>query len=615
MRSVCWKPGNIYNGAREPRYNAISYTWGRFAIRGAEQRPEVGSLEVGNIPWAVPRVNPSHFTVADFQNALETASNVPELIFEREGERPLLKLKSLEYVWIDVACIDQRRNRDSQLEIGRQAQIFGNATSVYIWLCQTGTETLQDAGWDVRHLSEEACRNIPAWFGSNTGGTVYAAEAEAGYDAMWLDNGLEALQSFCTDPWFSSLWTLQEAYLRPDACFMSRDGTILQYHQSFDFDFEPGEADPGWLFTMDELLFAAENSRSAVTAKASAKKYEEGMDNTPYTEMLRFLDVSGLNALSRENPLELYTASTSKKPSRVNDSIYGIMQVFDFRLGTSAPDADPNAQLTLTDLEDELGQELQRLCPALSQSFRHDHWPREPGRSWRISRQSSVPGLGYTDYTPWRPELYNTSCVLGTTRLDGLLWATFSGLVCPFRKMRETWSYANDEDTYENPLWDEGESDMCIVLDTRPGLHPQPETPDTHHLCRGPQQYKAARELNTTFGSRLYMLHLGSYDSEEDDMVSHTGLLLLQPDERGSDRGHWERIGVCTWQVGMTRPQHDEETSHTENAEWAQGWRPLFLEGCPELMSEETIEEVQACWDILAVRNESVWTSMQGIFG
>src|SRR6516162_6076317 len=55
MTSYCWKEGNVYGGVREPRYHAITYTWGRFAYRDSEKKEagysEATYLSVGGITW------------------------------------------------------------------------------------------------------------------------------------------------------------------------------------------------------------------------------------------------------------------------------------------------------------------------------------------------------------------------------------------------------------------------------------------------------------------------------------------------------------------------------------------------------------------------------------
>ncbi|KAL2799239.1 hypothetical protein BJX66DRAFT_293412 [Aspergillus keveii] len=42
---------------------------------------------------------------------------------------------STDFLWLDVACIDQRPNsRENASEIGRQAKICKRAQDVYVWL-------------------------------------------------------------------------------------------------------------------------------------------------------------------------------------------------------------------------------------------------------------------------------------------------------------------------------------------------------------------------------------------------------------------------------------------------------------------------------------------------
>lgn len=85
MTSREWKPGNVYGTDTEPNYSILSYTWGRFEVADG---PE---LAIKGIDWQVPSIDESHFTVADLSRLLEHVA-----------------LKS-EYIWIDIACIDQKR--------------------------------------------------------------------------------------------------------------------------------------------------------------------------------------------------------------------------------------------------------------------------------------------------------------------------------------------------------------------------------------------------------------------------------------------------------------------------------------------------------------------------
>ena len=48
LTSCEWAEGNIYKGVKEPRYVAISYTWGRWALRPGE-KPGVESIRIKGV--------------------------------------------------------------------------------------------------------------------------------------------------------------------------------------------------------------------------------------------------------------------------------------------------------------------------------------------------------------------------------------------------------------------------------------------------------------------------------------------------------------------------------------------------------------------------------------
>src|SRR5438105_3618827 len=106
MTSHKWRPGNTYGGHKEPKYAAISYTWGRWRLKAATELPEVDPLKIYNVKWPIPRVQPEHFTTADFQNAVNSAV--------RAGVALEVEQKPSEFLWLDVACVDQRDTREAK---------------------------------------------------------------------------------------------------------------------------------------------------------------------------------------------------------------------------------------------------------------------------------------------------------------------------------------------------------------------------------------------------------------------------------------------------------------------------------------------------------------------
>lgn len=174
-----------------PDYIAVSHTWGRWIIRD-----EATSLD--GTPWPIPQN--SRFRVADLPVILEGI--------------PL----DHRYVWMDLVCIPQDHSDLSRIEISRQAKIFQSASITVMWL-----------------------HDIQGWSGLSTAlewlsldfmiDNRFAKDINAARQRQMVlqqdSSQLELLISISQEesrivshmemnPWFTSLWTLQEICLRPD---------------------------------------------------------------------------------------------------------------------------------------------------------------------------------------------------------------------------------------------------------------------------------------------------------------------------------------------------------------------------------------------------------------
>jgi hypothetical protein len=109
------------NTVSKPLYATLSYTWGRFVEPGGS------SLPVGGTTWTPPSVDTSYFTVPQLQMVLLNIS----------------LLTGFEYIWLDIACVNTDQMR-SNPEIGRQREIFSQATTGFVWLCKTYGSRLCD---------------------------------------------------------------------------------------------------------------------------------------------------------------------------------------------------------------------------------------------------------------------------------------------------------------------------------------------------------------------------------------------------------------------------------------------------------------------------------------
>lgn len=111
MTSFPWQPGNIYRNTVEPKYNILTYTWGRWRLRDTDEHAsEVESLAIDGVPWDIPKIKPAHFTADKFLSVIRSITQ--PLSQEDLG---------VDFIWLDIACINQRDNEpDSAAEVGRQ---------------------------------------------------------------------------------------------------------------------------------------------------------------------------------------------------------------------------------------------------------------------------------------------------------------------------------------------------------------------------------------------------------------------------------------------------------------------------------------------------------------
>jgi hypothetical protein len=128
MTSYQWQPGNKYGEYVPPRYNAISYTWGRYDIdnpfiekkfnkRVMKQTKAIG---IQGIEWTIPRIDPEHFTVDDFQGVIKQSCILGA------NDR-------VDFLWIDVGCIDQRNGPQKRLGDWKASHDFSGCTeSLYL---------------------------------------------------------------------------------------------------------------------------------------------------------------------------------------------------------------------------------------------------------------------------------------------------------------------------------------------------------------------------------------------------------------------------------------------------------------------------------------------------
>jgi len=184
------REGNWYGPRHEPAFNALSYKWGHQTNWASEK------IQFTNVPWVYPSVNQWYFTITEFENVLQRIA---------EG---------VDYVWLDIACVDQSPTQveKRKVEIRREAAIYKQAKSVYVWLLSN------NIGQDLERISE----SLPSL---NSGLRLARNDGEI------ISAGLktsDALSSLLLNPWFSSIWTMRENLLRRDSILLDRRGQPFQ---------------------------------------------------------------------------------------------------------------------------------------------------------------------------------------------------------------------------------------------------------------------------------------------------------------------------------------------------------------------------------------------------
>lgn len=180
-----------YKTHRQPRYATLSYTWGRY------EKPEAPSLPVLNVPWHMPSVDPTYFTVAQMQTVIDSIQSICHL----------------DFIWLDIACLDfSRLNAGLDDGVANQREIFASTTQSFVWLSQTPKPILSKILEDLQE----------ALIISQSGPTRYRHQDEM--ISYLRHKALPAMRDLLKDPWFTSLWTLQEAMVNPSAILLPRNG-------------------------------------------------------------------------------------------------------------------------------------------------------------------------------------------------------------------------------------------------------------------------------------------------------------------------------------------------------------------------------------------------------
>lgn len=511
MTSVEKSGFNTYGTAREPKYSILTYIWGRFEDRTSDPLPP--RLPVIGVTWKIPAIQKEYFTAEDFQR-----------VVNRVGE------DGVEWAWIDIACIDQNDTPDKTDEIGRQASIFNNAKNVFVWLWKIPANTLKTGIDNLNEYGPEL------WFRNTSAAKTSLTTYEL------VDRLYRAFEIIFGDPWFSSLWTLQEVILRNDACVLSAEGDSIPLDSKSDV----------FLTMFINTCQNIYNSLKELTLDINQANIRNGrLEDEEQRTLDRVEEIkkkilgAGFYFLFTDNPNVQYGIAQHRRTTYSEDRVYAIMQIYNLRVGKSIrPDDNPS----LGELIDEFALAINSKCPILGQAFIHTARP-ESGKSWRITEASRVPAslMVYKDAHPESQVVQKSpSCVVAI------------GKCCPFPNLIQL------ARKWKNPL----DSDITfqLVLDDyvkEPWDEASGFTTISRSFDKDTSWLRHSTILSSQFGQQnLFVFLLGDIRAEW-SMPRHTFErkhvgLLLRREERSVRDGQdvaFERLGLCSWVLRSERVQ------------------------------------------------------------
>ena len=490
MTSLERQEGNIYGDFVQPDYNILSYTWGRWQV--ADGTP---ALVVRGVPWRIPAIDKKHFSATQLQKVIWNISREER---SKDEERT-----SDVFVWIDIACIDQEDERVKAIEIGRQAAIFANAKRAYIWLS---------------HLDEAELRLCDEVLYDSSERLVLAEGDEARHtveDKAWIESLVQVLETLLRDPWYTSLWTLQEMHLRADAVILSKSSSLFRR-----------KAGNGNALGLGNLVTNCTSIYNELTRRALHG--QQLACSVSYTKILTLIERLGLYHGPWENPILLYGAARHRTTRDPNDRVYGIMQVYGFRLGSSA---QPGQTFTLANLEYQLARAHNARSALPAQLFVHTRII-EVGDCWRMDSESKLPQVLLMLTDTDRKSLCEIS-------FESSRGPRLRAKACHLKNIVNVWMQAGSPHEYN--------AVQSIFLDMT-AFSEERVPPDLREMSQDDaRQHDLCNLLVESLNDEARVFLLGVLVDAVDEGIDILVGLIAIPQEKGATLC-WQRIGICLWE-------------------------------------------------------------------
>lgn len=158
---------------------------------------------------------------------------------------------------------------------------------------------------------------------------------------------LRALERACgimsQDPWFESLWTLQELIIRNDAVILSSTGDLVMDHRSINFEegkdpFTSVPSDPLWdrPITLSKVASEWGSLEISISQYLKQEKPEIWLSDEDQDKMrniIAWIKTTGVLETRSNIPNVQYGAAHYRKTTYPENRVYAIMQNYNIRVG------------------------------------------------------------------------------------------------------------------------------------------------------------------------------------------------------------------------------------------------------------------------------------------
>ena len=179
---------------------------------------------------------------------------------------------------------------------------------------------------------------------------------------------------------------------------------------------------------MNLFMLLGEVDEVIATRALRNRKFREGCTTETIEGLTQIAAVIQRFAIHAwDNPTTLYNAAHFRTTVEPTDRVYGIMQIFGFRLGSFQ---EPGRKFSLDELETQLAASINAQSPIWAQLFVHPS-AVPLGTSWRVQTKSVLPPPVQLDtIAP------SSSCSI---RLDTSQRPVFKGMAPDFGDLNRVW--------------------------------------------------------------------------------------------------------------------------------------------------------------------------------